>query len=370
MAAASAAGKNSSSNGRHTDSEGGCSGMSHRLLQALEDFPSVILVSHVHPDPDSLGCMMGLAYLIKKKLKKPSILTQDGYIGRAENQAMVRCLDIELTPIEEVDWNKGSAVIMVDSQPATGRHTLPEEVEVHAVIDHHEFSGSTKGVKFVDVRAGLGATCTLVTKFLMEQKIDPPEDVATALFYGIESELTGYPREATNQDDGALLYLYQYASKDLLAEIKSARLPISYFETLIQALQNSFIYDHLIMSWAGDLAQPESAAEIADFLIRFEEVDWSFVCGVFKNNLVMSIRTVHANGRAGEILQDVVANMGKAGGHDRRAGGTIVLESTAPSALEQIRGALRKNLLAVLDIDEQRGQRLVPRRELLQSLQS
>ena len=112
----------------------------------------------------------------------------------------------------------------------------------------------------------------------MEQRVDPPEDIATALFYGIESEMTGYPREATPQDDGALLYLYQYASKDLLAEIKSARLPISYFETLIQALQNSFIYDHLIMAWAGDLAQPESAAEIADFLIRFEEVEALVMC--------------------------------------------------------------------------------------------
>jgi len=314
--------------------------------------------------------MSALSQLIKKKLKKPCILTQDGFIGRAENQAMVRCLHIELTPIEDVDWENGYAVVMVDSQPGTGRHTIPDNVEIHAVIDHHEFSGGAKGVGFVDVRAGLGATCTLVTKYLMEQRIEPPEDVATALFYGIESELTGYPREATPADDGALLFLYQYVSKDLLAQIKSARLPISYFETLIQALQNSFIYDHLIMAWAGDLAQPESAAEIADFLIRFEEVAWSFVCGVYNDNLIMSVRTVHAKGRAGEVLQDVVDGMGKAGGHDRRAGGSIPLESSSPTALENLRSVVRKNLLSALGIDEQRGQRLVPRRELLQNLQA
>lgn len=367
MAANGAAGKtNTSKNG---DSEHGSNTASEKLLDRLQDYKSIILVSHVHPDPDSLGSMLGLAYLFKKKLKKTSILTKDGFIGRAENQAMVRCLDIELTPIEEIDWKENHAVVMVDSQPRTGRHAIPEEVEVTAVIDHHEFSGSTKGLPFVDVRAGLGATCTLVTKYLMEQRLDPTEEIATALFYGIESEMTGYPREATPQDDGALLYLYQYASKDLLAEIKSARLPISYFETLIQALQNSFIYDNLIMAWAGDLAQPESAAEIADFLIRFEEVAWSFVCGVYENNLIMSLRTVHAKGRAGEILQEVVEDLGKAGGHDRRAGGSIPLDSTAPSALENIRAVLRKNLLAALEIDEQRGQRLVARRELLESIQ-
>lgn len=367
MAANSAAGKQSSA--RNGDAEPGGNGTSHKLLEHLQDYKGIILVSHVHPDPDSLGSMLGLSYLFKKKLKKNSIITRDGFIGRAENQAMVRCLDIDLKPIEEVAWKENYAVVMVDSQPGTGRHTIPEDVEVTAIIDHHEFSGSTKGVPFVDVRAGLGATCTLVTKYLMEQKLDPPEDIATALFYGIESEMTGYPREATPQDDGALLYLYQYASKDLLAEIKAARLPISYFETLIQALQNSFIYDHLIMAWAGDLSQPESAAEIADFLIRFEEVDWAFVSGVYENNLIMSMRTVHAKGRAGEILQQVVEEMGKAGGHDRRAGGSIPLESTAASNLDSIRAVLRKNLLSALDIDEQRGQRLVARRELLESIQ-
>jgi nanoRNase/pAp phosphatase (c-di-AMP/oligoRNAs hydrolase) len=369
MAAGAANGKNGSSNGK-SDGELTGSSTSPKLLHLLEDYSGVVLVSHVHPDPDSLGCMLALQYLIKKKLKKNCILTQDGFIGRAENQAMVRCLNIELTPIEEVDWEKDYAVVMVDSQPGTGRHTIPDNVDIHAVIDHHEFSGGTKGVEFVDVRAGLGATCTLVTKYMMEQRIEPPEEVATALFYGIESELTGYPREATPADDGALLFLFQYASKDLLAQIKAARLPIVYFETLIQALQNSFIYDHLIMAWAGDLAQPESAAEIADFLIRFEEVDWAFVCGVYNENMIMSARTVHAKGRAGEILQEVVNGMGKAGGHDRRAGGSILLESSSPSALETLRSTLRKNLLAALDIDEQRGQRLVPRRELLQNLQS
>lgn len=342
---------------------------SSRFLQSLADYKGVVFVSHVHPDPDSLGSMMGLAYLVRKKLKLPTIVTQDGFIGRAENQAMVQSLNIELTPIEKVDLSLGYAFVMVDSQPDTGRHTLPVEVPVHAVIDHHEFSGDTSGVNFVDVRSGLGATCTLVTHYLKEQRATPPKDVATALFYGVESELQGYPREASPQDDGALLYLFEHADKDVLAQIKSARLPLSYFETLTQALQSSFIYDKLIISWVDELSMPELAAEIADFLIRFEEVEWAFCCGVYKDNLVMSARTVHANGEAGLVLQEVVGSLGRAGGHDRRAGGAISLESTAESTIDQLRSTLRKRLLNVLDIDEQRGQRLVSRKELLENLQ-
>jgi nanoRNase/pAp phosphatase (c-di-AMP/oligoRNAs hydrolase) len=343
---------------------------SEGFLKGLTRFDTVTLVSHVHPDPDSLGSMLGLAYLIQKKTGLPSTLTQDGFIGRAENQAMVAALDIALAPIEEIPWGERNAVVMVDSQPNTGRHSLPADVPLYAVIDHHEVCGDVTGVPFVDIRSGLGATCTLVTGYLMEQRVEPPPRIATALFYGIESELTGYPREASPLDDGAHLYLFEYAQKDLLARIRNARLPHTYFETLVQALQNTFTYDKLVSSWAGELPQPEMAAEIADFLIRLDEVEWAFCTGIYQDNLILSVRSVHPTGQAGALLQQVVGRLGRAGGHDRRAGGSIPLASTAASAVEQLRAQLRRRLLHALDIDECRGQRLVSRRELLQSLQA
>src|SRR5262249_11270903 len=159
--------------------------------------------------------------------------------------------------------------VMVDSQPNTGRHNIDPTGRLYAVIDHHETRGDTSGVPFVDVRHNLGATCTLVTSYLMEQNVSPPPVLATGLLYGIETELGGYPREACDLDDKALLFLYPKANKDLLARIRNARLPQSHFMCMLQALQSSFIYDRLIISWVNELPQPELAAEVVDFLIRF-----------------------------------------------------------------------------------------------------
>src|SRR4029077_9242166 len=197
-----------------------------------------------------------------------------------------------------------------------------------------------------------------------------PPKLATGMLYGIETELNGYPREASTIDDSALLYLYPLAEKDLLSKIRNARLPQSYFECILQALQSSFIYDRLIISWVNELAQPELAAEVVDFLIRFQEIDWAVCAGVFEDKLVLSVRTVLAHGGAGEMLRQVVGKLGRAGGHDRRAGGTVYLQSTAASAVEQVQSELRRRLLKTLHIDECRGQRLVPRREMLQNLQA
>jgi nanoRNase/pAp phosphatase (c-di-AMP/oligoRNAs hydrolase) len=341
-----------------------------RFLAGLKDFKAVTFVSHVQPDPDSLGSMMGLAHLVEARLGKPTRLTRDGIISRAENRLMVEMLDIDLVPIDDVLWKPGDALVMVDSQPNTGRHSFDPTVPLYAVIDHHETKGDVEGVPFTDVRHGLGATCSLVTSYLMEQDVPIPPRLATGLLYGIETELSGYPREASPLDDSALLYLYPLADKDLLSRIRNARLPQSYFECMVQALQNSFTYDRLIISWVNELPQPELAAEVVDFLIRFEEVDWAVCAGLYDGKLFLSVRTVQPNGGAGELLRQVVGKAGRAGGHDRRAGGTIYLSSTAPTAIEQVQADLRRRFLRALRIEECRGHRLVPKREMLQNLQA
>src|SRR5947208_10842902 len=110
---------------------------SDRFLAGLVDASSVTFVSHVYPDPDSLGSMLGLAHLVETCLGKPTRLTRDGLISRAENRAMVDLLDLDLTPVQNIEWHPNEAIVMVDSQPNTGRHTFDPNTPIHAVLDHH-----------------------------------------------------------------------------------------------------------------------------------------------------------------------------------------------------------------------------------------
>src|SRR5262249_36982218 len=132
---------------------------------------------------------------------------------------------------------------------------------------------------------------------------------------------------------------------------------------------SSFIYERLMISWINDLPQPELTAQIVDFMIRYEEVDWALCAGVYQEQLVLSLRTTLPRARAGELLRQVVGKMGRAGGPDPRAGGFIRLPGTSANAVEQIQGELRRRLLKALHIEECRGQRLVSRKEILQNLQ-
>ncbi len=321
--------------GRHSD----------RFLAGLSAATRVVFVSHVQPDPDSLGSMWGLAHLVRERFRKPTILTQDGGIFRAENRAMVDLLNLDLLPVASVKRLPGDAVVMVDSQPGTGRHSVNGPVT--AVIDHHVTPGDLTDVTYTDVRPELGATCTIVTNYLLEQRVHIPQPLATALLYGIETELSGFPREGAAEDDDAIAKLYPLADKDLLAQIRYARLPRTHFDVLAQALRSARVYGKLAFAWVDPLGQPEQAAEVVDFLIRYEEVDWAVCGGVIGSKVVLSARAARANAKAGEMLAQAVGTLGNAGGHERRAGGCVVLPDCSPATLSSVRAELTRRIVGV-----------------------
>ena len=324
--------------GRHTSSPR--VRRSDAFLSAVRSAGRVVFVSHVNPDPDSLGSMAGLAHLTTAVLGKPVLLTQDGVIGRAENRTMIETLGLDLVPTAQVQCRPGDAVVMVDSQPGTGRHTCPFAAHPTVVVDHHVTPGKLDGVLVVDIRPELGACCTLVTEYLVEQRLALPKALATALFYGIETEVSGYPREASPADDDALSRLYPLADHNALARIRNAPLPARHLEALSLALGSAVRCDKLLFTWVNPLRQPDQAAEVVDFLIRTDGIDWAICGGVCGEKVILSVRAAMANANAGELLRRVVGDLGTAGGHHRRAGGCIGIPPGTDLAV------LRDDLLA------------------------
>lgn len=332
---------------------------SDRFLDTMKPFSEVVLVSHPNPDPDALSSMLGLQALLDARQPGKSItLTLDGMIARAENQAMVDHLTIPLVPVAELRMSPAAAIVMVDNQPredAAGTYRTAPVV----VLDHHETPGLLSGVRFRDIRPRLGATATLVTGYLLEQGVSPSPSLATALYYGIDSEISGFPREAGPADDGALVWLFPQADKDLLAQIRNPRLPFSYFSTFHYALSHARLYHNAIVAWCGEVPQPDIIAELADFFIRSDQADWALSIGVFDGLLKLSLRSDHIGGQTGELLRSVVDGLGSAGGHDKRAGGVIPLDDESPASVETLVERITARFLNELKITANAGQPLL-----------
>ena len=154
---------------------------SERFLATVAPYRRVILVSHVNPDPDSLASMLGLKALIDHcQPGKTVILTMDGMIARAENREMVQRVPIDLVPVETVVAGAGSVVVMVDTQPFTGRRASERDMP-KVVLDHHETGGLLEGVEFRDIRPNLGATsCMAIPKGRQGSSGADPQSQAAA----------------------------------------------------------------------------------------------------------------------------------------------------------------------------------------------
>ncbi len=332
---------------------------SDALLAALAPYRRVVLVSHVNPDPDALASMLGIkSMLAKLQPDKTVTMTVDGMIARAENRSMVRLIPLTLEPVERVVYDATTAVVMVDSQPHTGRRAS-EAITPVAVLDHHETGGNLDGVAFRDVRGEVGATSTIVAEYLMYQSCSIPPRLATALYYGIDSEIAGFPREAGPDDDEALVKLFPIADKDLLAEIRNPKLPQDYFATVQHALANAFLYGDVVVARLGTVTQPDIIAEMADFFIRFDQVNWALTIGSFENLLKLSIRSSELGAHSGELLRAVVDGYGMAGGHDRRAGGAIPMTDLSEEEIDKVLAVIRKRLLEGLKKADCEGRRLL-----------
>jgi len=318
-----------------------------------------LIIIHDYPDPDSLASAMALRHLLTMKLNRDSVIAFSGMISRSENIAMVRELEIFLTPLEVVNIDDYSMVCMLDTQPGTGNNSLPPDVKVDLVIDHHPIRESSRECRWVDIREEYGASATILYEYLVAQNVSIGTKLATALFYAIKSETQDLGREAGRADRNAYLHLFPLTNKKLLYEITQPRLPQTHFRTMHLALMNTLIFDNLLVIKMGKIGTPEVVAEMADYLMRLEGVDVVMSMGRYHGVLILSMRTTRHDLNAGELMKKLVVGQGTAGGHGMTAGGKIDPVSPSPATFHRLEDSLTQQLLDDMGISHSTARALI-----------
>ena len=332
---------------------------SDEMLGWLRGKGRTLIIIHDNPDPDCLASAMALRHLLAVKLGRDAVIAFSGMIGRSENLAMARELEITLTPLEMVDLDGYSAICMLDTQPGTGNNSLPAGRRVDIVIDHHPLREATKVCRWVDIRDDYGVTATILYEYLLAQDITIGTKLATALFYAIKSETQDLGREAARPDREAYLRLFPLANKRLLYEITQPKLPVEHFRTIHRGVENATIYGRLLVVNLQAISFPEVVSEMADFLIRLEGIETVLGMGHYNNGVILSIRTTSHLLNAGEIINRLVAGRGAGGGHGMMAGGILYNVPGDLAAVQEVEASLTRALLAELAIGDVAPARLI-----------
>lgn len=319
----------------------------------------IIIIVHDNPDPDCLASALALRHLFVMKLNKDAVIAFSGMIARSENLVMAKELEIPLTPLGIVDLKEYQVVCMLDTQPGTGNNSLPAETRVDIIVDHHPLRESSKKSRWVDVRDDYGVTATILYEYLIAQEVNIGTKLATALFYAIKSETQDLGREANRPDRDAYLRLFPLTNKKLLYEITHPKLPKEYFLTINTAVEQAIIIQRVLITDLGRILFPELVAEMADFLVRLEDIETTLCMGQYANEMILSIRTVRHDLNAGEIIKRLVLGMGTAGGHGMMAGGKIDNVPPDRKAMRKIEKTLTERLQAELGIADVKPRRLI-----------
>lgn len=310
----------------------------HQLHETAGHGP-VLILTHDNPDPDALASGQALAILFRKAWNIPSHLVYSGTVSRADNRSMLKHLTPEWEHHDTLnDLDKYSAVALVDTQPGAGNNRLPSEHPLQIAIDHHHpIREIIQTVQYVDIQPEVGATVTLLYKYLETAEIDPDPILATAMFYGLKTDTCGLSRGVSPADEVAYIKLLSLLDHKLLIQVEQAGLDRDHFRALNRGLEAARLFGQVIMVRLGKLGWPDQCAETADLLIRYEGARAVLCQGEHEGTLHLSIRTKMLEEDAGQLIQRIVVAPGRAGGHGSMAGGQVPLsEGSAMRTMVEI----------------------------------
>jgi nanoRNase/pAp phosphatase (c-di-AMP/oligoRNAs hydrolase) len=329
------------------------------LLEAIRGRKNSLIQVHNNPDPDAIGSAVGMGELYRRYLGVDSRIVFGGIVGRAENRSMLRLLEIKIVPASKVDYEECDLLTLVDTQPGMGHTEAPRSCTPQVVIDHHPQRAEPNGALYWDVGRPLGATSTIVSQFFLRNRVPIPRKVATSLMYGIKSDTHDLSEEATPEDLEVYQQLFSYGDTELLSQIENARVPRSYFAIFERAIEKAQVFDFACVSHLGKIDNPDMVAEMADFLLRGEDLRWTLVTAVYNDTLYLSLRASGKNAHAGSIARKTVGVMGTAGGHGRMAGGQIPLGDADRKTREDVIAAVTELFLDAVKAKRSLQQRLV-----------
>ena len=329
------------------------------LIEWIRGRGKVLIVSHDNPDPDSIASAVALRHLILMKTGQDAVLTYGGVIGRSENRKMVELLEIPLVPLCELDLKQFAVTCMVDTQPHAGNNSLPADQPVHVVIDHHLSKQEFSDICWVDVREHYGASATILYEYLNNQDVSINTKLATSLFYAIKSETQDLGREWSKADREAYLKLLPLSNNRILFDIIHPQVPRDYFSAFRTAIDNAQVYGELLVFNLRKINNPDLVAELADFLLRQQGVQYVLGLGWYKGTQILSMRSLNSEAKLGLLIQKMVAGIGTAGGHGMIAGGQVRSVAEDDQSQFDLEHLLTERMFQLLNLQQTAGEPLI-----------
>ncbi len=185
-----------------------------------------------------------------------------------------------------------------------------------------------------------------MTEYVISAGVPICRRMATAICFGIKTETQDLGRESTPADIAAYLEAFPDSDQPLLGRLSHASFGVDFLAQMEHAIRSARMAQNIAVCHMGPVEPSDVVAQIADFIVSVDVIDWVTCTGIHNGVLVLSVRTTDPKGSAGELLRQVVGEKRRAGGHDMVAGGALPIEDGAD--VRTIEADLARRFLAAL----------------------
>jgi nanoRNase/pAp phosphatase (c-di-AMP/oligoRNAs hydrolase) len=287
----------------------------------LEKSKRAAIFTHPFPDPDAIGSMMALKWILNK-YNVPSKLYYSGTVSHPQNRSMVNLLDPELEPLDSYCGEQDVINILVDTVPNNVNLNECCNIKFDLIIDHHkEIVSDFKGL-YINLKAG--STCATVYNLLQKLELSFDEDnqmdnkVATAMMVGIITDTENLMSDdCSDYEFEAWSKLFPFRDSVLLKQIVNFERPKFWIDSKALACSKAVVEESIGVVGMGIIPAKhrDMVADMADEMVTWEDINTAVVFALIEGTRIEGcVRTKASSVSAPSLCHDLGGKYGKGGG--------------------------------------------------------
>ena len=295
-----------------------------QLNNLIDKYDNFILMGHKNHDLDVLGSCLALYEIIKTNNKKPHIFLDKNNINKYNTPIVESLNRIDFNYIDENNYKQvlNNCLLIIVDLHQQERLEYPEIINNNLdtiIIDHHIMHKNyIKNNILLYNDTNLSSIIELMTYYVNYCNIKLNSIISTIMLAGIEIDTNSYNLKTSANTYMAASHLMQMGADIILKQELLKESKDDYIKRA-DYIRNSFMINGKIaMCILNDISKKEELAEIAEELLKFVNVEASFVIGQLENGKIgISARSI------GNYDVEQIMKLFNGGGHKTTAAAEV-----------------------------------------------
>ena len=297
------------------------------LLSLLESSHNILCVSHVSPDGDAVGSLLGLGSILRSLGKRPTLALQDEAVSEFQFMPGVEMIIGPAEVALSYDLIVCLDTSSIDRLGTVYRPDIHNQVPL-VVIDHHVTNTLFGTENWVDT--GCAATCQMLVHLADALNVPLSEEIAVSLLTGLVTDTRCFRTANTNTNvmQATLRMLNAGANLDYIVRNTLDSRSFSLIRLWGAGLTNVQMEDGIIWATLSAESRQRSGVEphqsdgLANFLVTAREADISATFAQRYANNGQELVECSFRAKPGFNVSQVAFAFG-GGGHPPAAGCTV-----------------------------------------------